>query len=80
MRCAEGLLLALALVLPLAGCGGGNSTETRCVGVNCNGITPGQAGPEEAELLALATPPQPPQAVSASEAARKLDALLAHRR
>lgn len=41
---------------------------------------PGQAGPEEAELLALATPPQPPQAVPASEAARKLDALLARRR
>lgn len=47
MRCAEVLLL---LALLLAGCGGGNSVETRCVGVNCNGITPGQLGPEVSVL------------------------------
>lgn len=39
---------------------------------------PGQAGPEDAELLALATPP-PLQAVQASEAGRRLDALLKRR-
>jgi len=54
MRCAE-LLLAAALLL--AACGGGNSVETRCVG-NCNGITPGQAGPEVAVLA-----PQGPNTV-----------------
>ena len=43
MRCAE-LLLVLALAL-LAGCGGGNSVETKCLGA-CDGITPGVAGPE----------------------------------
>lgn len=44
MRCAE-RLIALALLV-LAGCGGGgNSVETRCVG-NCDGVTPGVAGPE----------------------------------
>lgn len=46
MRCAE-LLLAAALLL--AACGGGNSVETRCVGA-CNGVTPGQPGPEVAAL------------------------------
>lgn len=47
MRCAERLavMLACTLLLALAGCGGGNSVETRCVGA-CEGITPGQAGPE----------------------------------
>lgn len=40
---------------------------------------PGQAGPEEAELLALAAPPAAPAALSASEAARRLDALLSRR-
>lgn len=48
MRCVERALVLLALALALAGCGGGgNSVETRCVG-NCEGVTPGVAGPEVA--------------------------------